>query len=99
MFETVLSQLALVASVVQKVIALVKPLYQSLPYQATIDRVLSVLVSVGMALLWHINFLSAAGIVLQPEVGEVATGFVAALGAGVLNDVLALLKLLKPQAE
>lgn len=99
MFDQVLSQLALVATIVKKVVDLVKPLYQNLPYQASIDEVLALLLSVGLAIAWQINLLQAAGLVLNPYVGEVATGIVSALGASVLNEVIALLKLLKPQAE
>jgi hypothetical protein len=95
MFEQIVEQLAVVAVFAKRLIDLLKPAYQNLPYQASVDRVLVLAVSIGLAVAWHLNLLEAAGLVLSPVVGEVVTGFVASLGAEVVNEVIALLKMFR----
>lgn len=100
MFENALAQLALVAAFVQKLIALLKPLYQQTQYQRYFDLVLSVVVSAVLCITWQIDVFALAGIELAyPWLTAAATGVVAALGANVLNDVLVLLEMLKNQKK
>lgn len=94
MFADVLSQLAVVAVFIQRVIKLVKPLYQKLPYQAKIDFALSLLFSAALCFAWGIDVFAVAGIDLG-RAGDVLTGLVAALGSNILNDILALLEMWK----
>lgn len=94
-FEQILAQLAVVATVVKKATDLVKPLYDGQVWQDIADQFVALVISIALCLSWDLNLLDAAGIVLNPIVGEAATGFVAALGASVLHDVVELLRLLK----
>lgn len=95
MFEQIISQLSVVAVFAQSFVDLLKPVYQKLAYQASIDKVLSIVVSIALCEFWKINLLLAAGLVLPAGMGEAFTGFVAALGSSILNQVLVLLKILK----
>lgn len=100
MFAELLGQLAIVATFVQKVIAFVKPLYDKTEYQKYIDLGLSVVVSSLLCLAWNIDAFAVANIAM-PYVwlGAVLTGFVAGLGANVLNDFLTLIEMWKHQKK
>lgn len=99
MFDQVLSQLAIVATFVQKVIDLLKPVYQSSKYQNLLDKAVAVGISVALCIFWSVNLFVPAGLVFNHFIGESVTGVIAALGASVLNEVIALLKLLKANAS
>lgn len=100
MFENSLAQLAIVATFVQRFIALIKPLYKETTYQKWFDLGLSVIVSAFLCVSWSVDVFSVAEIVFfLPWVGSALTGVIAALGANVLNDVLVLLETWKNQKK
>lgn len=98
MFENSLAQLAIVATFVQRFIALVKPLYKETTYQKWFDLGLSIVVSAFLCVSWAVDVFAVAGIAFfMPWVGAALTGVIAALGANILNDVLVLLETWKNQ--
>lgn len=100
MFAELMGQLAIVATFVQKAIAYAKPLYKDNEYQKWIDLSLSVVVSALLCLAWNIDAFAVANIALPfVWLGSVLTGFVAGLGANVLNDLLSLLETWKNQKK
>lgn len=100
MFADVLVQLGLVATFVQRFVALVKPAYKDWQYQKYVDISLSLGLSALLCVAWGVDALAVAGIVLPlPWIGAAITGLVAGTGANVLNDVLALLEMWKNQKK
>lgn len=96
MFETQLQALVLVAAFVQRLVAFVKPFYQSHEYQKHIDLGLSLLASVALCVNWGVDVFAAAGINFGAAwLGAALTGAVASFGSSVLNDFLKLLEALK----
>lgn len=100
MFEVQLQALALVAAFVQRLVAFVKPFYQSYEYQKHIDLGLSLVASIALCVNWGVDVFAAAGIHFGVEwLGAALTGAVASFGSSVLNDFLKLLEALKKPAS
>lgn len=100
MFDSVLSQLGVVAVFVQRVIDLVGETYKGYKYVKQINIALSVVISSLLCVAWQVDAFAAAGIVFQLVwLGAALTGLVAGLGSNVLNDLLDLLRMWKEQRK
>lgn len=91
--EQIFSQLALVASLVERAVQFVKPLYQErfAQYQKTIDLVLVIGFNLGLCYAWQVDLFSAAGFSFPTPVGSLLTGVFSWLGSEVIHTLVEIL--------
>lgn len=97
MFETVLAQLAAIATLVERGVQFVKTVikYNVLAekYQQFIDIGLTAAFNMGLCFSWHVDLFSVAGINFPHAwVGPALTGVIASLGSNLLHEFVELLK-------
>jgi hypothetical protein len=87
-------QIAAIATVVVKVIQLLKPLYQERykDYQKHIDAGLSVTINVVLCWYWQVDLFGLLGFYTGSVVGPIATGLIASLGSTVIHAVVDILE-------
>jgi len=91
--EQLFEQLALVATLVERIVQLVKPLYQQrfAEYQKYIDLGLVIVGNVGLCFLWRVDLFAAVGFQFSPIVGSLLTGALAWLGSEIIHTIVEIL--------
>ncbi len=91
--DQLFGQLALVATLVERIVQLVKPLYQQrlAQYQKYIDTGLVIVGNVGLCYLWNVDLFAAVGFQFSPVAGSLLTGALAWLGSEVIHTVVEIL--------
>lgn len=98
MFDTVLAQLATIATLVERGVQFVKSIVKyngwAADYQQYIDVGLTAAFNVGLCLSWHVDLFAAADISFGSVTwaGAALTGVIASLGSNLLHEFVELLK-------
>lgn len=97
MFDQILAQLAVIATLVERGIQFVKTVVKyntwAQAYQQYIDVGLTIAFNVGLCFSWHVDLFSVAGINFPYAwVGFALTGVIASLGSNLLHEFVELLK-------
>lgn len=97
MFDTVLAQLATIATLVERGVQFVKTVIRynawAEKYQQYIDIGLTTAFNIGFCFSWHVDLFSVAGINLPYAwAGPALTGVIASLGSNLLHEFVELLK-------
>lgn len=103
--DSVITQLAVVAVLVQRMIDFLRTItgYEDYLDDVAEKRVtigLSIVLSAALCVGWHVDVFAAAGFAFAvPWVGSAFTGLFAGLGSNVINDLIKILEMLKKQSR
>lgn len=98
MFDAILGQLAVIATLVERGVQLVKTVARynewAAAYQHYVDISLTAAFNVGLCLSWQVDLFAAADITFGSVAwaGAALTGVIASLGSNLLHEFVELLK-------